>query len=163
MTSDKEDKHSESGKLATDQKPAQSRRSATLSPQEKAEILEVVAHIEANPDGPSTEIVHFQNSHSGPIPSPEDFERYDQSLPGAADRILSMAEKEQQIRAIEQEKAFSNDSRRINAAAILGLALIIVAGVATWKGFDGIAITLGLSGIIAAIFRQIFNWLNSRR
>ncbi|MFQ7172706.1 MAG: DUF2335 domain-containing protein [Thomasclavelia ramosa] len=31
-------------------------------------------------------------SYSGPIPHPSDFEQYERVLPGAADRILTMAE-----------------------------------------------------------------------
>jgi len=34
--------------------------------------------------------------HQGPLPSPETVERYEMVLPGAFDRILTMAEKEQQ-------------------------------------------------------------------
>ncbi|WP_373565396.1 DUF2335 domain-containing protein [Bradyrhizobium diazoefficiens] len=36
--------------------------------------------------------------HRGPIPSPEQFGGYEQILPGSADRILKMAEKEQDHR-----------------------------------------------------------------
>ncbi|PIQ30327.1 MAG: hypothetical protein COS35_13425 [Zetaproteobacteria bacterium CG02_land_8_20_14_3_00_50_9] len=32
--------------------------------------------------------------HSGPLPAPEDFAKYENILPGAAERILSMAENE---------------------------------------------------------------------
>jgi hypothetical protein len=37
-------------------------------------------------------IQHTQMVHQGPIPSPEAFEAYERVLPGAADRILRMAE-----------------------------------------------------------------------
>src|SRR5262249_5477754 len=37
-------------------------------------------------------IQHTQTLHHGPIPSPEDFAAYNSVLPGAADRILKMAE-----------------------------------------------------------------------
>ncbi len=37
--------------------------------------------------------------HSGPIPSDKAMAHYESVLPGAADRIMAMAEKEQQIRA----------------------------------------------------------------
>ena len=33
-----------------------------------------------------------QSSYSGPLPAPEDFAKYDSVLPGAAERILKMAE-----------------------------------------------------------------------
>lgn len=37
----------------------------------------------------------FSVSKSGPLPDPEDFRRYEETLPGAADRILKIAEIEQ--------------------------------------------------------------------
>lgn len=40
-------------------------------------------------------------SHRGPIPDPESFERYEKCLAGSADRILKMAEKEQDARLIQ--------------------------------------------------------------
>lgn len=36
-----------------------------------------------------------QKSHSGPLPAPEDFAEYEKALPGSCDRILKMAEKQQ--------------------------------------------------------------------
>lgn len=39
-------------------------------------------------------ITHAQ-TYAGPLPAPADFAAYDQALPGAADRILAMAEKDQ--------------------------------------------------------------------
>ncbi len=98
--------------------------------------------------------------YKGPIPSPEDFQKYNEILPGAADRILAMAENEQQIRKEGEAKFFSNDSKRIYAAIILGVALIAVAGIATWKGYAGVAVSLGLAGVISTVFRQLLGWLN---
>jgi uncharacterized membrane protein len=40
----------------------------------------------------------IQSSYRGPLPPPEHLEGYEKILPGAADRILSMAEKEQSHR-----------------------------------------------------------------
>jgi uncharacterized membrane protein len=34
------------------------------------------------------------SQHSGPLPSPESLSRYEQTLPGAAERILQMAERQ---------------------------------------------------------------------
>lgn len=45
---------------------------------------------------------------SGPLPHPSDFEKYEAILPGAADRIIKMAEKEQDFRhAIEKQESES--------------------------------------------------------
>ena len=55
------------------------------------------------PENPGT-LVHAEH-WSGPLPPPAALQRYDEVLPGAAERILAMAETEQQHR-MEQEKAF---------------------------------------------------------
>ncbi|WP_424946436.1 DUF2335 domain-containing protein [Candidatus Spongiihabitans sp.] len=81
----------------------------------------------------------IEQTFIGPLPQPEDFAKYNQVMPGAADRILAMAEKEQKIRADGQDKILANDRRRINGATLLGIALIAVAGIATWQGYIGIA------------------------
>lgn len=84
-----------------------------------------------------------ETTFSGPLPRPEDFEKYNQIEPGAADRILSMAEKEQQIRADGQAGMLANDRRRITGAAWIGVLLVGVAGLATWMGNEVIALSLG--------------------
>jgi uncharacterized membrane protein len=43
--------------------------------------------------------------YSGPLPTSEEFQGYDQALPGAADRILAIAEKESEHRhGIEKDE-----------------------------------------------------------
>ena len=107
--------------------------------------------------------IRIEKTFIGPIPPPQDFEKYELTLPGAADRILSMAEKEQQIRADGEEGIMSNDRKRIHGATLLGLALVVAAGIAAWKGYPSIAIPLGLSGMFSAVVRNILTWLSSRR
>ena len=94
----------------------------------------------------------------GPLPSPDDFKKYNQVVPDAAERILSMAEKEQQMRLDAQTKVFANDSKRINRSTLVSLSLVFVAGLAAWKGFAAIAVPLGLTGIIASIIRLLNDW-----
>ena len=50
--------------------------------------------------------VSFSEKHQGPLPRPRDFAEYDSVLPGAAERILRMAEQEQSHRhSMEKEEA----------------------------------------------------------
>lgn len=93
---------------------------------------------------------------SGPLPSPEAFSQYNEVLPNAADRILGMAEKEQDIRYEAQKGAIANDRRRIHAAFIVAWSVVIVAGFAAWLGQVSIAIPLGLAGLLGIIVREIF-------
>lgn len=99
------------------------------------------------------------SSFSGPLPPSAEFERYNQVIPGAGDRILKMAEKEQQLREAGQKGAIRNDAKRISGAVILGLTLIAVSGLATWLGNPIIALPLGLAGILTAFTRQVLNLL----
>ncbi len=103
------------------------------------------------------------SAFSGPLPRPEDFEKYNEILPGAADRILNMAEKEQQIRADGQAWILANNRLILNRATLLGMSLIVVAGIATWLGRTEIALSLGLVGTVAAILRQVRDWVDQRQ
>ncbi|MBR5160652.1 MAG: DUF2335 domain-containing protein [Thermoguttaceae bacterium] len=51
---------------------------------------------------------------SGPLPSPEDFERYEKTLPGAGERILSMAERQQQHRFEIEKTLVKNETKKID-------------------------------------------------
>jgi uncharacterized membrane protein len=63
---------------------------------------------------PGGRVLHGQiKSHAGPLPAREDFGAHDVVLPGAAARILTMAEADaQHIRDIEEKAA-----RRIHGKA----------------------------------------------
>ena len=54
-------------------------------------------------------IQHQQTIHQGPIPRPEDFAAYERVLPGAADRILKMAENQATHRQGMERRAISSD------------------------------------------------------
>lgn len=67
--------------------------------------------------------------HRGPIPHPRILKGYEEIIPGAADRILSMAESEAQHRHEIDNKCVKADSRDsllgIISAFILGLSCIV--------------------------------------
>ena len=120
------------------------------------------------PDDKKIELYKFleisvETTFAGPLPSPDDLKKYNEVLPDAADRIMNMAEKEQQIRADGQAGILANDRLRINRATLLGVSLIVVAGIATWLGRTEIALPLGLVGTVAAILRQVMDWLDQRQ
>lgn len=58
-----------------------------------------------------TEVRH----HSGPLPTPEDLARYDQLIPGAAERIIVMAENEQRHRTSMEQATLVSDQRHREA------------------------------------------------
>lgn len=101
-------------------------------------------------------------SFSGPIPPPEDLKQYQEILPDAPERILAMAEKtlglSEQNLHIENRKTtrmLANDRIKIYGSILLGLTLLILAGIAVWRGDAYMALPLGLAGIVAAILRPI--------
>ncbi len=111
-----------------------------------------------------------QEQYSGPIPTAEQLAKYQKILPDAADRILKMAEKEQDIKweatrgQIEnQDKLIGNDTRRVYSATLLGFVLLVIAGLATWQGNTVIAIPLGLAGIVASLLKFAIDWLKQKR
>ena len=63
-----------------------------------------------------------QVAFSGPIPPPNLLKKYDDALPGAADRILSMAEKEQSHRHLSEDKQVDAASRD----SFLGLLFALI-------------------------------------
>ena len=111
-------------------------------------------------------------SWTGPLPPPEALQRYDEILPGAADRIFTMAEErhrhqiDQEKAAIELEKdALITAGENIEAEhsrSRLGLVfafLIALAGIGTgaWltaigKAGFGVAFVLGPLVGLAAVF-----------
>ena len=72
-----------------------------------------------------------------------------------------MAEKEQEIRHEGQKGAISNDRRRIDASTALGLAIIAVAGLATWLGQPYVAIPLGVVGFATTLLRFIARFIRT--
>lgn len=90
----------------------------------------------------------MSRSFSGPLPPPEALEKYNQALPGAAERILAMAEKQQDHRQeLEQKVVFSNA-----AAQKQGLYLgFVVAMTAILGGVWLISIGKEATGLVSII------------
>lgn len=63
----------------------------------------------------------------GPLPHPEILAKYDSILPGAAERILVMAEKEQNHRINSDEKIIKGQIKQFSIGQILGFILCILA------------------------------------
>lgn len=85
-------------------------------------------------------------AYSGPIPPPEHFAQYESVLPGASERILAMAER-------EQEHRHHND-REFNKLSFIGLWIgsiltLILIGVSAYAIYSG-ATSIG-GAIITAI------------
>ena len=91
----------------------------------------------------------------GPIPPAEELARYEEALPGAADRIIGMAEQEQAGRIKLRAATVGTERIRIVASVFLGALLIGVCGLATYTGNAWIAVPTGLAGLGMALLRPI--------
>ncbi len=156
------------GKKSKHPKPPQAVASQNSSVPDKLpqEVMEVINQLPSEQRTQITQLLIHQHTieetFSGPLPRPDDFARYDEIVPGAADRILTMAEKQQKMHGDAEDKAFANDKRRIYLSALLGISLMILAGFVTWLGSAIIALPIGLAGVLSIFTRRFFDWLGSR-
>ena len=123
-------------------------------PQALLEVLpeEVLSKL---PEDPKDLVAFISESVTGPIPPPSMLKMYEEVLPGAADRIMSMAESEQNIRKKAMQGFFSNDQLRILGGFLVSLALIGGAVYCAILGQTGLGSVLGVSGIVPVFPRII--------
>ena len=89
---------------------------------------ETIKHLE----DPSTEKRELVAQYEGPIPPASEMAKYENALPGTADRILAMSEKEATHRHKVEGTLLVQDDRRITHAfieRILGQIFALIMGV----------------------------------
>ena len=100
-----------------------------------ADIQQADAELQA------TQVTRVQTTtRIGPLPPPDELREYEVILPGMANRLLVMVEKEQKIQR-----------SRVRGAILVALALVAVAALAVWQGAPYAAIPLGFVGIVAGV------------
>lgn len=99
------------------------------------------------------------NSYSGPLPHPELLHKYEQVLPGLADRIVSMAERQSAHRQELERTVVNSDVRRSNLgllAAFLITVMFLSASVAlVVNGHEVAGATLGSVNIVGLVYAFI--------
>ncbi|MEX6093714.1 DUF2335 domain-containing protein [Morganella morganii] len=110
-------------------------------------------------ENPKIISVMKQEYHRGPLPSPRQMKQYNDVLPGAAERIFQLTEKEQAHRHASEttalKGAISSDRRGQWMAFILSLAVFALGGTLIWlKEYTaGVAListtVIGLAGVFA--------------
>ena len=97
-------------------------------------------------------------SFSGPHPPPEILREYEAVLPGSADRIFTMAEKQQDHRIRLEGIAVPAREKRADrgqwAALTVSLAGFVVAGYALYEGYPWAAVAIG--GADLAVLAGLF-------
>jgi uncharacterized membrane protein len=108
-----------------------------------------------------TEITHHSVTATmwgGPLPPPEQLEQYDKAFPGAAERIIAMAEKQAQHRQSleasvipDQQRQSSNGQKFAFVIALAGITGATLTGIfgSTWAA---VAIAAGAMGVLTVSF-----------
>lgn len=122
-------------KVADNDKPQ--RKSLTRPPQKQgvpsARTMKAAPSID--PDDPAQvvgiTVAQYRQLFSGPLPPPETLILYNDAHPGLANRIVTMAEKQQDHRIDIEKKAVSGEieirREALRAAFVLGLAIVLGA------------------------------------
>ncbi len=122
-------------------------------------INEVLSKVPEDIRGQVLTIIKEQSFFSGPLPPPELFKQYEEILPGSANRIMEMAEKEQDIRKENITSLISIGRLQIWGSMAISLVLIlgfIGAGIYCAKiGQPIVGGVLGGLGIVPMIMRII--------
>ena len=130
---------------------------ATTPERLKSSIDIIVTALKTVPRTISTE------NYSGPLPPPDQLARYEQIMPGAVERLIAMAEREQ-LHRLEFEKTIKI-RREIGISlafsflvAILGVGLVVTQN---YSGSIGVISTIG-GATVAIITNIVTRWLIDR-
>lgn len=118
-----------------------------------------------NPELKGIDVIERSISFSGPLPHPALLAEYEQACSGAADRILTMAEKEQEHRHQEESKMMDQVGKSekrgqyfAGGIAIIGLTVAAIVAI-LGNGWTAavLAALLGVGGfgpIVVAFLKQ---------
>lgn len=113
-------------------------------------------------------IVH-EESFSGPLPHPKHLAEYDRVLPGAADRIIAMAEKEQTHRHDWENTSLKFDFSYSILGIVLGfliaLALLVLAYISSQAGHQNVALAFLAASTVGMVasFIKGRSWLEDEK
>jgi len=104
----------------------------------------------------------LQKFHHGPLPPPEDFAAYEAVLSGACDRILSMAEAQQQHVFSLNQTRIDGDFKEARRGQVYAMILALTGlGLCAWTAWIHapwqVSVSLGAAGVallIAPFFRR---------
>jgi len=106
----------------------------------------------------SMTVAAFSASWAGPLPPAEQIHAYEQALPGAADRILAMAERQQEHRQDLERVTVHEAANRSRWGLWLGFVIaVLVIGVGAGAIFAGealagFAIIVAQAAVLAGVF-----------
>lgn len=108
-----------------------SQESHHLVEAENAEVEEIIEELEKRPREEQKELISNlirveRNVYSGPIPPPELLRGYEEILPGTADRIIAMAEKQADHRRNLEKSVVESGARDSRLGIICGTIVCVV-------------------------------------
>lgn len=112
----------------------------------------------------------FQMTHrtmrKAPIPPPDEFAEYESILPGSADRILALTEREQGGRItastmeLNNERSFiMNDRLRAGGSIFVSVLMVALAAFCAYIQQPILAGVFGTTGILTTVLRTVLQWL----
>lgn len=111
--------------------------------------------------------VSSEYRHSGPIPDPMTLEKYEEILPGAADRILKMAENQSSHRIKMESTVIRSRSRDSLLGVISGFLLAVLTILAgayiASKGFVWSGTVFGSAGLVGLVSVFIYGTRSARK
>lgn len=136
---------------------------ATLSEESIAQNLEPFLRPDKRQAGVKMVAMMVQKTYRGPLPTPESFEHYEAVLPGSAERILAMAEKEQNHRHSSEDRVISYEytARYIGQAGAV-VALCLLASLVAYCATIGEPVAAALIGAISAIVIGFLRYSQTR-
>lgn len=117
---------------------------------QQSELIDSVRKSDIPEERKSAIVQQMEMIYSGPLPTPSAFAQYDKALPGAAERILRMAEQEQDHRHEMDNKRFKMNSRDSLIGILSGLGLGVVALVA------GVIVAINVPSVGGTVLAGIF-------
>lgn len=110
----------------------------SVAQQNDPEFAEILEKLPAEKRAELVEIVAASESHSGWLPSPKYLREYEAILPGLAERIVSMPEREQTHRHKVIEKMVVDERTLKGRGQIMALvSLILLVGFAIFLAVEG--------------------------
>ena len=104
---------------------------------------------------PKGQPIAVHQSFSGPIPAPDLLRQYDTVIPGAAERILSMAERDakhqQDIEQLAIKYATSETRRGQWFGLIIGVCALVMTAISLAFGSENTAMVIGGSTIVGLV------------
>jgi uncharacterized membrane protein len=123
-----------------------------------APLREALSQPGVSPQAVSMTLAAFAAIYSGPLPPADQIRAYEEVLPGSADRILAMAERQQDHRHSLERVAVDEAASRSRWGLRLGFVIaVLVVGVGaaaifTGHALAGFAVIVAQAAILAGVF-----------